>query len=97
MSDKRNVILFSVFDENKSWYLTENIQRFLPSGVQPQDPEFQVSNVMHSKWSSIWVQSVMDKGKLKLPNRCAVNALLYLPHKSHISLKLLYMSMYNFI
>ncbi|KAI4555009.1 hypothetical protein MJG53_021243, partial [Ovis ammon polii x Ovis aries] len=48
MSDKRNVILFSVFDENKSWYLTENIQRFLPSGVQPQDPEFQVSNVMHS-------------------------------------------------
>ncbi|KAF4026566.1 hypothetical protein G4228_019057 [Cervus hanglu yarkandensis] len=48
MSDKRNVILFSVFDENKSWYLTENIQRFLPNGVQPQDPEFQVSNIMHS-------------------------------------------------
>ncbi|XP_054428211.1 coagulation factor VIII [Pteronotus mesoamericanus] len=50
MSDKRNVILFSVFDENRSWYLTENMQRFLPNanGVQPQDPEFQVSNVMHS-------------------------------------------------
>ncbi|XP_004285975.2 coagulation factor VIII [Orcinus orca] len=50
MSDKRNVILFSVFDENQSWYLTENIQRFLPNadGVQPQDPEFQVSNIMHS-------------------------------------------------
>ncbi|XP_019483170.1 PREDICTED: coagulation factor VIII isoform X2 [Hipposideros armiger] len=50
MSDKRNVILFSVFDENRSWYLTENMQRFLPSadGVQPQDPEFQVSNIMHS-------------------------------------------------
>lgn len=51
MSDKRNVILFSVFDENQSWYLTENMQRFLPNadGVQPQDLEFQVSNIMHSK------------------------------------------------
>ncbi|XP_073920289.1 coagulation factor VIII isoform X2 [Castor canadensis] len=50
MSDKRNVILFSVFDENRSWYLTENMQRFLPSaaGVQPHDPEFQASNIMHS-------------------------------------------------
>ncbi|XP_069922425.1 coagulation factor VIII isoform X1 [Oryctolagus cuniculus] len=50
MSDKRNVILFSVFDENQSWYLTENMQRFLPeaAGVQPQDPEFQASNIMHS-------------------------------------------------
>jgi coagulation factor VIII len=51
MSDKRNVILFSVFDENRSWYLTENMQRFLPSaaGVQPHDPEFQASNIMHSE------------------------------------------------
>ncbi|XP_019571636.2 coagulation factor VIII [Rhinolophus sinicus] len=50
MSDKRNVILFSVFDENQSWYLTENMQRFLPNadGVQPQDPEFQLSNIMYS-------------------------------------------------
>ncbi|KAM9180227.1 coagulation factor VIII isoform 1-T1 [Dugong dugon] len=50
MSDKRNVILFSVFDENRSWYLTENMQRFLPNaaGVQPQDPEFQASNMMYS-------------------------------------------------
>ncbi|XP_077000896.1 coagulation factor VIII isoform X4 [Tamandua tetradactyla] len=50
MSDKRNIILFSVFDENRSWYLTENMQRFLPNaaGVQPQDPEFQASNIMHS-------------------------------------------------
>ncbi|XP_045141432.1 coagulation factor VIII [Echinops telfairi] len=50
MSDKRNVILFSVFDENRSWYLTENMQRFLSnaSGVQPQDPQFQASNLMYS-------------------------------------------------
>lgn len=51
MSDKRNVILFSLFDENQSWYLTENMQRFLPnaSDTQPQDPEFQTSNIMHSE------------------------------------------------
>ncbi|XP_004875253.1 coagulation factor VIII [Heterocephalus glaber] len=50
MSDKRNVILFSVFDENRSWYLTENMQRFLPNvaGVQAQDPEFQASNIKYS-------------------------------------------------
>ncbi|XP_076774596.1 coagulation factor VIII isoform X7 [Arvicanthis niloticus] len=50
MSDKRNVILFSVFDENQSWYITENMQRFLPNAAdtQPQDPGFQASNIMHS-------------------------------------------------
>ncbi|XP_032702284.1 coagulation factor VIII isoform X1 [Lontra canadensis] len=50
MSDKRNVILFSVFDENRSWYLTENMQRFLPSTdtARRGDPDFQVSNIMHS-------------------------------------------------
>nr|XP_042124833.1 coagulation factor VIII isoform X2 [Peromyscus maniculatus bairdii] len=50
MSDKRNVILFSLFDENQSWYITENMQRFLPNAAdtQPQDPEFQTSNIMHS-------------------------------------------------
>ncbi|XP_051824853.1 coagulation factor VIII isoform X2 [Antechinus flavipes] len=50
MSDKRNVLLFSIFDENLSWYLAENMQRFSSdtAGVQPQDPEFYASNVMHS-------------------------------------------------
>ncbi|XP_051035371.1 coagulation factor VIII, partial [Phodopus roborovskii] len=49
MSDKRNVILFSLFDENQSWYITENMQRFLPNApdTQPQDPEFHTSNIMH--------------------------------------------------
>ncbi|XP_007538277.1 coagulation factor VIII isoform X1 [Erinaceus europaeus] len=50
MSDKRNVILFSVFDENRSWYLPENMQRFLPSadGALAQDSGFQAFNIMHS-------------------------------------------------
>uniref|UniRef100_A0A8C2MH95 Coagulation factor VIII n=1 Tax=Cricetulus griseus TaxID=10029 RepID=A0A8C2MH95_CRIGR len=52
MSDKRNVILFSLFDENQSWYITENMQRFLPNAAdtQTQDPEFQTSNIMHRLW-----------------------------------------------
>ncbi|XP_038952685.1 coagulation factor VIII isoform X4 [Rattus norvegicus] len=50
MSDERNVILFSVFDENRSWYISENMRRFLPdeAHVQLQDPEFEASNLMHS-------------------------------------------------
>ncbi|XP_068919849.1 coagulation factor VIII [Petaurus breviceps papuanus] len=50
MSDKRNVLLFSIFDENRSWYLPENTQRLSldEAEVHPQDPEFYASNVMHS-------------------------------------------------
>uniref|UniRef100_F6R1R0 F5/8 type C domain-containing protein n=1 Tax=Monodelphis domestica TaxID=13616 RepID=F6R1R0_MONDO len=50
MSDKRNVLLFSVFDENRSWYLPENMQRLSldAAEVHPQDSEFYTSNVMHS-------------------------------------------------
>ncbi|XP_075797363.1 coagulation factor VIII isoform X3 [Pelodiscus sinensis] len=50
MSDETRVVMFSVFDENQSWYLAENIQRFCTEAatVNPQDPEFYASNVMHS-------------------------------------------------
>ncbi|EMP39132.1 Coagulation factor VIII, partial [Chelonia mydas] len=50
MSDETRFVLFSVFDENHSWYLEENIQRFCTDAatVNPQDPEFYASNVMHS-------------------------------------------------
>ncbi|XP_069831485.1 ceruloplasmin-like [Dendropsophus ebraccatus] len=39
-----------VFDENKSWYLEENIERFTrsPRTVNQEDPDFQESNMMHS-------------------------------------------------
>uniref|UniRef100_A0A8B9QA12 Plastocyanin-like domain-containing protein n=1 Tax=Apteryx owenii TaxID=8824 RepID=A0A8B9QA12_APTOW len=45
------LVLFSVFDENRSWYLAENIQRFCtdPAHVDTQDPQFYISNVMHSE------------------------------------------------
>ncbi|XP_074863955.1 coagulation factor VIII isoform X2 [Carettochelys insculpta] len=50
MSDETRFVLFSVFDENRSWYLAENIQRFCTEAatVNPQDPEFYDSNVIHS-------------------------------------------------
>uniref|UniRef100_A0A8C0H473 Coagulation factor VIII n=1 Tax=Chelonoidis abingdonii TaxID=106734 RepID=A0A8C0H473_CHEAB len=46
----KEFVLFSVFDENHSWYLAENIQRFCTDAatVNPQDPDFYASNVIHS-------------------------------------------------
>ncbi|XP_009076813.1 PREDICTED: coagulation factor VIII-like [Acanthisitta chloris] len=50
MSDKTKLVLFSVFDENHSWYLEENIRRFCSDAahVDTQDPQFYASNVMHT-------------------------------------------------
>lgn len=49
--------MFSVVDENLSWYLEENIQKCLePDGVSLDDPDFEESNLMHGKnfFSPIW-------------------------------------------
>uniref|UniRef100_A0A8C5X6J4 Coagulation factor VIII n=1 Tax=Malurus cyaneus samueli TaxID=2593467 RepID=A0A8C5X6J4_9PASS len=48
--DNMKLVLFSVFDENHSWYLKENIRRFCSDAahVDPQDPQFYASNVMHT-------------------------------------------------
>ncbi|NXX99513.1 FA8 factor, partial [Centropus bengalensis] len=50
MSDKTKLVLFSVFDENRSWYLEENIRRFCTDAarVNTQDPQFYASNMMHT-------------------------------------------------
>ena len=49
--DREFVLLFSVFDENQSWYLDDNIQSFSPdpSLVDKEDEEWQESNLMHGK------------------------------------------------
>uniref|UniRef100_A0A672VA33 Coagulation factor VIII n=1 Tax=Strigops habroptila TaxID=2489341 RepID=A0A672VA33_STRHB len=49
--DGTRFVLFSVFDENRSWYLEENIRRFCTDAahVDIQDPQFYASNVMHSE------------------------------------------------
>ncbi|XP_063169501.1 coagulation factor VIII [Candoia aspera] len=50
MSDEARFVLFSVFNENWSWYLAENIKKSCTdaANVNPQDPEFYASNLMYS-------------------------------------------------
>ncbi|XP_064412941.1 coagulation factor V [Latimeria chalumnae] len=49
-ADVEQQVVLSVFDENKSWYIEENIEKFCtsPSSVDKEDPEFYNSNVMHT-------------------------------------------------
>uniref|UniRef100_W5N8Q8 Coagulation factor VIII n=1 Tax=Lepisosteus oculatus TaxID=7918 RepID=W5N8Q8_LEPOC len=49
-TDRERHLMFSIFDENKSWYINENIQKFCksPSSTDLTDPEFYNSNVMYS-------------------------------------------------
>uniref|UniRef100_A0A4W3GTS2 Coagulation factor VIII n=1 Tax=Callorhinchus milii TaxID=7868 RepID=A0A4W3GTS2_CALMI len=48
--DRSKYLLLSLFDENKSWYINENIQKYCeePSSVNTKDPEFYQSNLMYS-------------------------------------------------
>ncbi|XP_071395821.1 coagulation factor V [Centroberyx affinis] len=48
-ADKEQHAMFAVFDENKSWYLDENIRSYCDrSRVNKADPDFYKSNVMHT-------------------------------------------------
>nr|XP_039251015.1 hephaestin-like protein isoform X2 [Styela clava] len=49
--DKDFFLLFSIFDENQSHYLDENIQTFMkttPSAINKEDENFVESNLMHT-------------------------------------------------
>ncbi|KAM6953333.1 coagulation factor VIII [Aplochiton taeniatus] len=48
--DKEKTLMFGVFDENQSWYMTDNIQKYSPkpSLVNPSDPDFYKSNIIYS-------------------------------------------------
>ncbi len=48
--DREFVTMFKIYDENDSWYLDYNIQRFTgrPPTVNPDDEGFIESNLMHS-------------------------------------------------
>ncbi len=52
--DKEFHLLATVFDENLSWYLDDNINRFAkqPKSVNKEDEDFQESNKMHCKLKS---------------------------------------------
>ncbi|KAJ0004534.1 hypothetical protein NQD34_010748 [Periophthalmus magnuspinnatus] len=46
--DKEFFFLFSVMDENMSWYLNENIERYGNRQTNPDDEDFVESNKMHA-------------------------------------------------
>ena len=48
--DRELVNLFTVYDENQSWYLAENVQTYAgePATVDMDDDDFRESNLMHS-------------------------------------------------
>lgn len=53
--DQDVFLMFTVVDENESWYLEDNIQTCSnPAGVDQDDPDFLESNLMHGKksWNS---------------------------------------------
>lgn len=48
--DKDRALFFGVFDENKSWYLDKNIEKFtIASQIDKKDPKFMESNRMRGK------------------------------------------------
>ncbi|CAN9498549.1 unnamed protein product [Ophioblennius macclurei] len=48
-ADKEQHAMFAVFDENKSWYLEDNIRQYCDrSKVHQADPDFYKSNLMHT-------------------------------------------------
>ncbi|KAK2879654.1 ferroxidase HEPHL1 isoform X1 [Channa argus] len=46
--DKEFFLLFSVMDENMSWYLEENIEKFGNKETNPLEEDFEESNKMHA-------------------------------------------------
>lgn len=50
-ADIEQQAVFAVFDENKSWYIEDNINKFCenPEEVKRDDPKFYESNIMSSK------------------------------------------------
>uniref|UniRef100_A0A8C4UIA2 ferroxidase n=1 Tax=Falco tinnunculus TaxID=100819 RepID=A0A8C4UIA2_FALTI len=53
--DREFYLLFSIFDENDSWYLNKNIEAFTgdPSKVDENDADFKESNKMHGTFKVV--------------------------------------------
>ncbi|KFV62243.1 Coagulation factor V, partial [Dryobates pubescens] len=49
-ADGEQQAMFAVFDENKSWYIEDNIKAYCsnPASVKRDDPKFYNSNIMHT-------------------------------------------------
>ncbi|XP_046874701.1 coagulation factor VIII isoform X1 [Hypomesus transpacificus] len=57
--DRDESLMFAVFDENRSWYANENIQKYsqAPNMVNPSDPDSYNANVIYS------VNGIMFSGR----------------------------------
>ncbi|XP_058506408.1 coagulation factor VIII [Solea solea] len=55
--DKEWSLTFAVFDENRSWYFNENMQKYNQNSSNLNDPEFYNSNVIYS------VNGIMFSGR----------------------------------
>lgn len=69
--DREFVTLYSVFDENSSLYLDENIQTFAgdPSSVDVDDEDFGESNLMHSINGYVYGNAPLDTMTMKKGER----------------------------
>jgi FtsP/CotA-like multicopper oxidase with cupredoxin domain len=69
--DREFVTLYSVFDENSSLYLDQNIQTFAgdPSSVDPEDEGFGESNLMHSINGYVFGNGPLDAMTMKKGER----------------------------
>ena len=61
------VVLYTIFDENESWYLQENINRYTrqPWTVNPKDRNFIASNRMHGIYFLLFLFFINNTEKLK--------------------------------
>ncbi len=69
--DREFVTLYSVFNENSSLYLDRNIQTFAgkPATVNPDDEDFQESNLMHSINGYVYGNGPLDAMIMKKGER----------------------------
>uniref|UniRef100_A0A8D3CPB7 Coagulation factor VIII, procoagulant component n=1 Tax=Scophthalmus maximus TaxID=52904 RepID=A0A8D3CPB7_SCOMX len=47
----KNLLIFAVFDENRSWYFNENMQKSSKNSTNTNDPDFYNSNVIYSEFT----------------------------------------------
>uniref|UniRef100_A0A665V4S1 Coagulation factor V n=1 Tax=Echeneis naucrates TaxID=173247 RepID=A0A665V4S1_ECHNA len=66
-ADKEQHAMFAAFDENKSWYLEDNIRLYTDqTKVNRADVDFYRSNIMHSKFEIRYPYSDYDTKNLNL-------------------------------
>lgn len=59
--DQDVFLMFTVMDENLSWYLKDNIQNCSdPDGVVSEDPEFEESNLMHGECLRVFLVRLIN-------------------------------------